>query len=212
MTITFVSDIHLNFRKNREFERKRFLELVEFLKEQNTDWLVLGGDIFDFPQPNLEELFAFYDAIDQLKNHFDRIIVYHGNHESLSKTEYTFDFIPKIDFELLDNDYLTYKNYNLFFVGHKHIKKIFDISPRSGYNILFSHIRANLGVVKAELNLSKVSKMFDYVILGDIHIPYEPYHNVMYCGSPYTIQYELQRATGIFKISLKRNMIWINFL
>ena len=213
--LLFVSDIHLNLRKNKEWELNRFYELANEISQISADLLILGGDIFDKSHPNLDEIAAFYTFIDKVKPFYKQIIVISGNHEDLSSKETCFHKLPQVGFtyiEFTERPALITDNVALYFVSHHKIQSIKDIQVSDKANLLFSHIRANIGVVKAEASLSKISKQFDEIILGDIHVPYKPYENVEYCGSPYTIQYENKRDTGVFLIKLEKGKIKKEFV
>ena len=213
--ILFVSDIHLNLRKNNVWELNRFYELADEINKVDADLLVLGGDIFDKANPNLDEISAFYRFIDKIKDNFKQVLVISGNHEDLSKKETCFHKLPEVGFTYLEyrkDTHLITDGVALYFVSHHKIDEIKNIDVSDKTNLLFSHIRANIGVVKAEAPLGKISKQFDEVILGDIHIPYKPYKNVEYCGSPYTIQYENKRDTGMFLITLNKGKVNKEFI
>jgi len=213
-SIVFVSDIHLNLRKNYDFELNRFMLLADELAKQKANLLVLGGDIFDKAYPNLDEIYAFYEFISKVKDSYQKILIISGNHEDLNKNETCFHKLPMLDYQYIEftkDGAFQADGVMLYFVSHHKIKEILDIEVSKYTNLLFSHIRANIGVVKAEAPLSKISKHFDKVILGDIHIPYQPYKNIEYCGSPYTIQYEAPRETGYFYIELEKGNVNVEF-
>jgi len=199
--ILFVSDIHLNLRKNKEWEYNRFMMLADFLIQSHADILVLGGDIFDKANPTLDEIAAFYEFINKLQK-FKKIYVISGNHEDLSHKETTFHKIPIVGFEYFDftEEPIKLEKYHLYFVSHHRIKEISKLYPKDK-SVIFSHIRASVGMIKEEIPVKKFMKKFDYAFLGDIHIPLQ-FYNVHYCGSPYTIHFEPKRSTGIFCITI----------
>jgi len=206
--ILFVSDIHLNLRKNKEWEYNRFMLLGDLLLEQNGEILILGGDIFDKANPTLDELAAFYEFIAKLKDKFT-IYIISGNHEDLSSRETTFHKLPELNYiyyEFTEKP-IKIENWYFYFVSHHRINEIKKVYPKER-SVLFSHIRASIGIVKEEIPLRKYTKDFDYVFLGDIHIPYQ-FNNICYCGSPYTIVYEPKRNTKILLITInKKELNW----
>jgi len=212
MKILFVSDIHLKLRKEAEFEKNRFEKLFDFIEQQEVDVVILGGDIFDFKNPTLDEISVFYENVLKLPQD---VIVISGNHETIDNETSTFTKLPQFGFKYYDitEEPLEYKNYHLYFVSHHNIKKIKNLKTKSThYNVLFSHIRSNIGMIKQEIDVRRISKKFDQVFLGDIHIQYDPFDNVHYCGSPYTIQFEPQRQTGCFLIELKDEGVDYKFI
>ncbi len=215
ISFIFVSDIHLNLRKNFKWELDRFKQLVDKIKEQQADYLILGGDIFDKANPNLDEISAFYYMVDKVKDNFQEIILISGNHEDLDKNTTCYHKLPQVGFTFLEftnEPYIKSDGFAFYFASHHKINKIKDIEVSNKKNILFSHIRSSIGIVKAEASMNKISKQFDYVFLGDIHIPYKPYKNVEYCGSPYTIQYEGPRDTGFFRLEFDKGNMKIDFI
>ena len=112
--LLFISDIHLNLKRNKEFEEKRFKDLFKFIKKYKADYLILGGDIFDVPNPTIEELGLFYQEIAKIKN--KEIVLISGNHENLSKVHCTFDMIPQTNFKYFDNGSLKIEDVKLFYI------------------------------------------------------------------------------------------------
>jgi len=208
LKILFVTDIHLNLRANKAWESSRFLALFDLIAKDEADTIVIGGDTFDLAKPSLEEIKVFYEGISKLSD--KKVYLISGNHENLSNTETVFDYIPHIGFTYIEDDIINFNRYSLFFVSHIKCKSIIhhkkDISL-SKTNILFSHFRSNYGTfIKGEIDVLEVSKMFDFIFVGDIHHKYSPYPNVHYPSSPYGIHYEPLREYGAYRITLEDKM------
>jgi DNA repair exonuclease SbcCD nuclease subunit len=215
MTLSFVTDIHLNLRKNSEWEKSRFLKLFDILAQDDSSLVVLGGDIFDVPKPTLEELSTFYEGIEKLKE--KQVIVISGNHENLSEHKTVFDYIPKVGFTYIEQELRTIGGVDCYFVSHIRCKEIYKSTKAmirdDRESILFSHFRANYGTfIKGEIDVKEVSDIFTKCFVGDIHHKYSPYSNTFYPSSPYGIHFELLRDYGYYSIKLedgKTSFDWV---
>jgi len=195
-------DIHLDLTKNTEFELNRFKEYINLL-DKEAGVIVFAGDLFNRAKPTLIEIKAFYEAINLLSiNH--KIVIIDGNHEKVDKYTTTFDYLPRDKFIYLTAPTVyKYNKVNLWFVGHSHLKDVNTIELLEGKNLLVSHFRCSLGVIKQEVNVNQISKDFDYVIVGDIHQHYKPFNNVEYTSQPYNTHYDTQKDNGYIVLDLK---------
>ena len=205
MTCTFVSDIHLNLRHNKQWEENRFLLLFDYLASSTSDTIILGGDIFDLAKPSLEEIGIFYKGISKLTSAQKKVYLISGNHENLSEEKTVFNHIPQVGYEYLEKGVINVGKYSMYFVSHLFCKQISDFKPdikSNRVNVLFSHFRSNYGTfIKGEIDVKEVSEMFDHVFVGDIHHLYSPFPNVLYPSSPYSVHYELLRDYGVYEIT-----------
>jgi len=212
MKIIVTGDIHINFSKNTDWEIDRFIQFINTLKQHQADLLVLNGDIFDKPKPSFLEIKYFYYMINELKDFFDKIVVISGNHEDINHKETTFDFLPEKDFVYFKNDVIKHKNFTLYFVSHYKLNEIKDIEVSDKINILFSHFRSSIGMIKQETDVNYISKTFDYTIASDIHLHYKPYDNIEYTSQPYTTAFDIQRDTGFIKLTLEGKTYKVDYI
>jgi len=88
MRVLHTSDWHLgqNFMgKSREDEHQSFLTwLLEIIKSENINVLIVAGDIFDTGTPSNYALELYYNFLKQLSSICENIIITAGNHDSIA--------------------------------------------------------------------------------------------------------------------------------
>lgn len=87
MKLLHTADWHLGqdfFRtKNREEEHRIFLDwLIEQLRQERPDVLIVAGDVFDSANPPQYALTQYYHFLAQAQQHCPSIIIVGGNHDS----------------------------------------------------------------------------------------------------------------------------------
>jgi len=204
MKIVITGDIHLNLRKNKEFELNRFKRYSEILRDEGGDWFILNGDIFDLANPNLEEINAFYSFIRNVRFSYNEIKVVSGNHEELSKTKSVFHLLPELYYEFVENKTFEVEQFALTLLSHHKLDDLKNIALNKKH-ILVSHLRSNLGVIKEEVDVEYISRFFDYAILSDIHYHYKPYDNVEYTSQPYNTIYDIEKDNGYIVLEIKKD-------
>lgn len=201
MIIDFITDIHFSLAKNPEWETSRFLQLFKHLKHTDSEIIILGGDIFN-KKPTIQELKVFYEALAITEK---RTIIIDGNHEAITLDSYVYDFIPKVGFEYVKDEVLSFFNdtVHLHLVGHSGIANL-PKPTLSGKNYLFSHLRCTIPpFIKEEVPLEKIADGYDFVYLGDIHSAcYSPYDNVVYAGQPYTSKFVRSETNGYLELTI----------
>lgn len=200
MNILFVSDIHIDFSKNSDWEKNRVGLLFRILAEQEYDKIILGGDVFNRPNPTLEEINAFYKGIDLLHN----VIVIAGNHEDLNTRINTFTYLPELGFEYYPTGIIETDSTDLYFCSHSHMNTLIHARKqlKNKKNILFTHLRCDVPPhIKEEFDMLYLSNAFDLVIAGDIHQPIEPYENVKYPGQPFASRFNTEVKHQYFIIN-----------
>ncbi len=217
--ISVSGDIHLNLRSNSleatDWERDRFIELFTILADNDSDVVVLSGDIFDKSKPTFKEIGLFYEGIDLLKEANKQVYVIDGNHEVISDTQTTFDYLPEAGFTRLKANVLTFGGVYLWLVGHPHISNITkDLLPimYDKKNILISHYRSDIGYAKEEVDNELVSRRFDDAILSDIHYRLSPADNIQYTSSPYGIHFTPDKDYGYCTITISSKDYEIDFI
>jgi DNA repair exonuclease SbcCD nuclease subunit len=208
LKILIIGDIHLHINKEADWEHSRLMLLAHEIAKQNADMVVLAGDVFDYPRPNLESEKAFYDFIDVI-NKVSEVWVIAGNHEELGQGKTTYDFIPEVGFKYCKDPVrlqLTSK-LDLWMVGHNQLTQLKTIKKQlqAKQNILISHIRCGVGrFVKPEIDFTNIVPYFDKIILGDIHTRTFPYANVEYTSQPYRTHYVAPADCGMVLLNIDK--------
>ena len=93
MKIIHTADWHLGntfHRHNREAEHKYFLKwLLNVLKEENADALLVCGDVFDSSNPSASAERLFYNFLQEATEYLPglQIVIIAGNHDSAARIE-----------------------------------------------------------------------------------------------------------------------------
>jgi len=162
--------------------------------------------VFDLPHITLDEQQTFYEGIQILKDAEKDVYILGGNHENLDKTLTTFDKIPHIGFTYIKKGKLFSSTYcDVHCAEHLSIHQATDIAlDTKKTNILLSHFRCDLGMIKEEVNVQYISEKFDYVIASDIHYHHKPFDNVYYTSSPYGLHYSPKTTYGFLEITVEK--------
>jgi len=210
MKILFSADWHIKLGQKNvpiSWARERyysFFQQIHNLEEQ-VDLHIIGGDIFD-RLPTLEELELYYDFISDIS--VDTIL-YPGNHEATKKNKTFLDHLKKssiqvngliqIVTECFENEYFSILPYN-----DLHKKGIFK--KLSGDKPLFTHVRGEIPPhVHPEVPLENFDK-FPIVFAGDLHAHSNTQRNIVYPGSPMTIEFHRKEVkTGYLIINFDSN-------
>jgi len=208
MKIVVFGDIHLKIKEPNDFYERRFFNLVQVIKKENPDILILNGDILDKANPSWYELKKFYEWLGRIRKFVkNKIVLISGNHEDLAKNECLYDYLPQTDFEYVGKGFLRITNdITLWFVSHHKIFEIYKLKNEffTDINILFSHYRSAVNAYMTdEIDNVYVSKTFDYTILSDIHQHYKPAVNIEYTSSPYSIVFDDREDFGYIVLNVE---------
>lgn len=186
--IAVLGDVHIRLPKNQDSveyieDISRYNSMFDYVENCKYDLVIFAGDLFDKARPSLEEIKYVCDRLARLPSS----IIIDGNHEAVTKTSSTYDYIHIPNTTIMNYDVLTIENTSIRFMGYKHLANHI-IVPKS--DILISHFRSNVGAfIKEEVPVKEIAKRFKDVILGDIHSMYNPEPNVWYTSSPYGLHY-----------------------
>lgn len=213
MKILFTADWHIKLGQKNvpiEWQINRYSLLVDLLNQEESDLMIIGGDIFD-KLPSLDELTLYFQLINKINK---PTIIYSGNHEALGKhttflsklIKWTNSINNKVS--IIDtyytSDYFNILPYNIlkdFEVNHKKY-----IATKS---ILFTHVRGNiLPHVTAEIPLELFDK-WEIVFAGDLHSHSNSQRNIIYPGSPLTTNFHRTKvSTGYIIIDTNIGWEW----
>jgi len=208
MKIVVFGDIHIRIKEPYDFNERRFFNLIQVIKKEEPDILILNGDVLDRANPSWYELKKFYEWIEKANNFVkNKIILISGNHEDLSKNECLYDYIPQTNFEYVDKGFLKITDdITFWFISHHKIFEIYKLKNEffTDINILFSHYRSAINnYMTDEIDNVYVSKTFDYTILSDIHQHYKPAVNIEYTSSPYSIVFDNREDFGYIVLNVE---------
>lgn len=86
MKFIHVSDLHLGkrFRERSLIEDQKHIldQIVEIVKKEAADAVIIAGDIYDKPVPPIEAVLLLDDFIVELSKHCEHLFVISGNHDS----------------------------------------------------------------------------------------------------------------------------------
>lgn len=212
MKILFTADWHIklgqknvpvSWAKNRYYN---FFDQIYNL-ESLVDLHIIGGDIFD-RMPNLDELQLYYDFISQVS--VDTII-YPGNHEATKKNHTFLDLLirssQKINkfIQIITDCYET-EEFSILPYNELHKKGVFRKLSKS--KPLFTHVRGEIPPhVHPEIDLDSF-KEFPVVFAGDLHAHNNTQRNIVYPGSPMTIDFHRKEVSTGYLIIDTEDWSW----
>lgn len=173
-----LGDIHINSRRDPEFEKTRIEELSKCINPEG-NYIALLGDTFDRNDPSPLDYLLFYNMVEAWSS-AKAIYIIAGNHDYKVITNL---YAPNLSI-ILEPTYIN--ELDAYFVPWTHLNSLHSLKG----NLLLSHIRCSIPpFIKEEFPLAGVSGNFNTIILGDIHTPYSPYPNIYYTTSPSQLDY-----------------------
>lgn len=92
MKFLHLSDLHIGKIVNGfsmlEEQKHAFLQIVEYIKTQSPDAIVIAGDVYDRAVPNVEAVRAFDDFLTTLSKLNIAVMLIAGNHDSPERLNY----------------------------------------------------------------------------------------------------------------------------
>ena len=107
MRILHTSDWHLGHRfieQSQQYEQEKFLEwLIETLKSESVDVLLVSGDIFDTAYPSSQSLDMFYRFLAKVykSTNCKKVVMTAGNHDSPGTINAPDNFVRNFDIYLI---------------------------------------------------------------------------------------------------------------
>ena len=92
MKLIHLSDLHIGKRVN-EFsmiEDQRFIlsQILEIIREEKPDAVLIAGDVYDLPQPSVEAMLLLDSFLDQLSSLEIQTMMISGNHDSAERVAF----------------------------------------------------------------------------------------------------------------------------
>ncbi|QYA27067.1 exonuclease subunit SbcD [Gramella sp. MT6] len=105
MKILHTADWHIGKKLHKHELREDFdlfiNWLIEYIKSENIDVLLISGDIFDLANPSSEARKQYYQALIKLQKLNCKIIATGGNHDSPSMLDAPKDLMKALDMEVI---------------------------------------------------------------------------------------------------------------
>ena len=190
MRFAHLSDSHLGYRQFGLLEREQdfyevFARNIDKIIEQDVDFVIHSGDLFDSNRPSTEALLAFQKALLRLNEAKIPIYAIAGNHDSILRKN---ALPPQVLFKdiglnvISDNNPI-YAEGPVLICGIRYVPNSQSKALINAYNQLSSladkYLKSILvshqGIGKwmpydtAEIELNDLPKNFDYYAMGHIH-------------------------------------------
>ena len=191
-------------------QRKIFRKIIDYIKENNVDYLFIAGDLY-------EQNYIQKSTIDYINNLFEeipqtKVFIVPGNHDPYIKDSYYNSYnwsenvyIQKEEFGIFydDNADIYMTAFTDFYMNESPIQNI-KIENQNHTNILLTHCDLNgskdeNGFSYNPILESKINDLnFDYVAMGHIHkTNFEQNRNIVYPGSPISFGFDELGEHGV---------------
>ena len=110
MKLLHLSDLHIgkNIGSYSLLEDQKYClgQILEIIKNENIDIVIIAGDIFDTSIPNSESMKVYSDFVDKIIFDFKKkIIAISGNHDSGKRLEISKSFFEKNSYYIFGNSF-----------------------------------------------------------------------------------------------------------
>jgi len=216
MKILHTSDWHIGhnfFKIDRSREFKDFFEwLLKTIQEEGIDILLVSGDIFDTYNPSNEALKLYYDFLNRCKELLKKVIIIGGNHDSVKNLIAPKEILKILDIVVVsgaEDDFcevVEFDDFNIVAISYlrdgilskNSLKELYSSKlNKTKKNIAMGHLTisgSKFGESEREIGgLETISNTifegYDYVALGHIHKPQKITENIVYSGSPLSLNF-----------------------
>ena len=202
-------------------QRKVFKTIIEYIKENNIEFLLISGDLYD--QNYVQET-----TIEYINNCFleipnTKIIISPGNHDPYIKNSYYVQYNWAENVKIFNStiEKLEFNNINIYGVGFNNyimnrsqIEEVI-IQDTTKTNILVTHGTLD-GANDSEyhpISLSKLQQIgFDYIALGHIHKLNLKNKKIVYPGSTISLGFDEPEIHGMIEGEITKSNLEINFI
>lgn len=187
MNFVSVADVHFDIpfrrisdraglgRERRLDQRKAFKKVIDYVKENNVEYLFIAGDLYE--QDYVQEATIAYinDLFKTIEN--TKIYIVPGNHDPRIKNSYyeTYKFNDNVKIftdrlEIVENDDCDIYGYgfNNFEMSQNKLDNL-QIKNKNKINVFLSHGDIYNKSVYNPMNLNLLEEKFDVINLGHIH-------------------------------------------
>lgn len=175
-------------KKKQIEQRFAFTRVIDYIKENNIDFLLFSGDVFELKsveEDTINFLISSFKSISDTK-----VYITPGNHDPLTKNS------PYSTYEWPENVFIFSDEVGMYEIGDVVIYGLgftdYEMQSDEIKNIKVDENKINILITHATLNGSSKKyhdvkeidlQKFDYCALGHIHIPKIDDTNIIYPGS-----------------------------
>jgi DNA repair exonuclease SbcCD nuclease subunit len=204
-------------------QRKVFKEIIEYIKQNNIEYLFISGDLYEHKYVKLSTIEYINNLFKEIPN--TKIFISPGNHDPYIKNSYYNKFnwnknvkifnskIEKIE----DKDVNIYGyGFNDFYCTDCGIENL-ELDELNKINILVIHGTLD-GASLEEKQYNSMSKkliqekQFDYVALGHIHKQDYSMQNIVYPGSTVSLGFDELGKHGMIVGEIQKEKIELEFI
>lgn len=185
-------------------QRKVFREIIDYIKENNIEYLFIAGDLYEHEYVKQSTIEYINDLFKQIPK--TKIYIAPGNHDPILKNSYYEKYnwndnvyIFNSNLEKLENNNICIYGYGFddFYMENNRLNDIKNVD-KNKINILLTHSNLD-GLKNSDEEYNPISKKelkeldFDYVALGHIHKKTyndEENQNIIYPGSPVSLGFD----------------------
>jgi len=237
MKFLHLSDLHIGKNVNGfsmlEEQKHVFKQIIEYIKSELIDAVVIAGDVYDRAVPGIEAVRVFDDFLTELAGLNIFIMIISGNHDSPERINFASRLLSTqkifirgtFDKIILNDNYGEINFYLLPFVKPEFVSETienFNIDYNSR-NILVSHqFFTKSGVVpeRSESEINPIGGLdaidcgcvekFDYVALGHLHGAQKiGAEYIRYAGSPVKYSFserKQEKSVTLVELNEKNNI------
>lgn len=207
-------------------QRKVFKKVIEYIKENNIEFLFISGDLYEnnyIKKTTIEYINNLFKEIPETK-----IFISPGNHDPYIKNSYYNKFCWNENVKIFDSKIEKVETENVDFYGFGfndfyctecNLENL-EIENRNKLNVLIMHGTLDGASLEEKQYNSIKSKTldekgFDYVALGHIHkLDYNSYDNqrIVYPGSLISLGFDELGKHGMIVGNLDKNYINLEFI
>ena len=188
----------------RKAQRNAFKKVIDIIKEEETDYLFISGDLFEQKYVEDETIKYIISLFESIKE--TQIFIAPGNHDPLIKSSPYNTFSWPENVYIFSNDLGIYEfdRVCIYGFGFDNYEKIDNnILPipvdKEKVNILITHGTLNGNSLKYNDIKERDIKNFDYVALGHIHLPKIDNSAIIYPGSLVPLGFDEIGKRGVIK-------------
>ena len=206
-------------------QRNAFRKVIEYIKENNIDYLFIAGDLFEENDVRKSTIEFINDEFEKIPT--TKVIIVPGNHDPFIKNSYydkfefnenVYIFKEKIEVYEDDNIRIYGVGFTDFYMNDNPLKDL-KIEKDLKTTILISHSDVNgvqdkNGFSYNPILLSKLKELdFDYAALGHIHnIDFIPNEKISYSGSTISLGFDELGQHGVIVGELENGNLTTSFL
>ena len=203
-------------------QRKVFKKVIEYIKQNNIEYLFISGDLYEHKYVKLSTIEYINNLFKEISN--TKIFISPGNHDPYIKESYYNKFnwnenvkIFEAKMEKIENEEIAVYGYgfNDFYCTDCGIEKL-DIEDLNKINLLVIHGTLDGASIEEKQYNSMTRKMlqekkFDYIALGHIHkLDYST--NIVYPGSTASLGFDELGEHGMIVGEITKENLQIEFI